>query len=471
MVKPEVAAKGRKSSVSQPIRVRPVAGANGPESRIAEGIPFCIKYCLSIKLLVKFAPRSPLRPSMTRPRANITAKPSTIRKINRSVILNMVRLHEPLSRKDLSELSGMFPSNISAVVDELLREGLVLERRAMPMGRGRTPIHLFLNPEHLRAIGVSLRATRTTLAWAELSGRILGSLTFKTPHHPEAFVRELKSALESARKRPDGLGAGALHRIGVSVPGLVDANRGSIVLSPALPQFNGFPLAEELTRELGFPVQADNDSNVTMLGEMWFGEREVAEAGDVVLLSVSDLGVGSGLTLNSSLYRGHNQSWAGEFGHMVIDRSGPKCRCGRRGCWELYVCNQATWQRYDANRAFTPELFERLIVLALKGDSRAVRAFEETAEFLSLGLSNITFALNPSQIIVGGEIARVWKLIRRVVEGTWRSPGVQSTIAVSRLSLHELHIMGAVALALHDIFAEPQMGGRGASASKLTGTD
>jgi predicted NBD/HSP70 family sugar kinase len=397
---------------------------------------------------------------MPRSRAALTATPSTIRRINRSVILNLVRLHEPLSRKELSELSGMFPSNVSAIVDELLEEGLLLEQRTRPLGPGRTPINLFLNPGHLRVLGVNLRADQTTLAWAGLSGRILGSLAFKTPHRPEALVRELKVALETARKRPDGPGGGVLHRVGVSVPGLVEPGGGTVIMTPALPHFKGYPLAVEVARLLGVPALADNDANMTMLGEMWFGERELAGAGDVVLLSVSDLGVGSGLMLNSSLYRGHNQAWAGEFGHMVIDRSGPKCRCGRRGCWEVFISNQATWHRYDATRDFTPQLFQGLIRSALEGEARAVRAFEETAEFLSLGLSNITFALNPSLIIVGGEIAKVWKLIRRVVEGAWRSPSVHSEIVTSRLSLDELHVMGAVALALQDIFAGPQLGVR-----------
>jgi predicted NBD/HSP70 family sugar kinase len=268
----------------------------------------------------------------------------------------------------------------------------------------------------------------------------------------------LKAAVAGCRACGDEMGGGVLHRIGLSVPGLIDPAAGTVMMTPSLPKFKGYPLANEIARHIGVPVLADNDANVTVLAELWFGERDDVREVNLVLLSISECGVGSGVVVNSNLYRGHNGTWAGEFGHMVIDRTGPKCNCGRRGCWELFISDQATWRRYDQDRRFTPALFQDLIRLALEGDTRAVNAFEETATFLSLGLSNIIFAINPSSIILGGEITKVWKLIRRTVEGAWRSPGLDSQIRVSPHSLYSLQTQGTIVLALQDIFAEPEFG-------------
>jgi len=391
-------------------------------------------------------------------KTSLTATSTTIREINRSIILNLVRLHEPISRKEISKLSGMFPSNVSAVVDELLHERLLIEQRARPLKPGRTPVNLFLNPGALRVLGVNLRAENTTVAWAGLSGDIIDSISFKTPHRPETLLREISNAVKTARKRKGGLNDAPLHAVGVSVPGIVEPTRGIILMTPTLPHFRKFPLATGIAKELGAPVLAENDSNVTMLGEQWFGRKELANLENAVLLSISDFGVGSGLLFNSSLYRGHNKTWAGEFGHMVIDREGPRCRCGRRGCWERYVCNEATLQRYDPSRNYTPTAFNEMIERALGGEKKAVHAFEETADYLSLGLSNITFALNPDAIVVGGAITKVWKLVRHAAEEAWRSPGIQSPIMLTRWTLDELHLKGAVALALQDVFAAPRVG-------------
>ena len=66
---------------------------------------------------------------------------------------------------------------------------------------------------------------------------------------------------------------------------------------------------------------------------------------DLVFVEVGEIGVGAGLMIRGDLYTGHDHTWVGEFGHMIIDPAGPPCNCGRRGCWELYVCDRATWQR------------------------------------------------------------------------------------------------------------------------------
>src|SRR3954447_22583825 len=85
-----------------------------------------------------------------------TATPSSVRDVNRSIVLNLVRLYQPISRVDLSNRTGIFRSSVSAIVDELVNDGLLLEKRAQPSGRGRVPVDLSLNPNGFRVLGVSI---------------------------------------------------------------------------------------------------------------------------------------------------------------------------------------------------------------------------------------------------------------------------------------------------------------------------
>ncbi|MCX6624998.1 MAG: ROK family protein, partial [Acidobacteria bacterium] len=339
-----------------------------------------------------------------------TATPSTVREVNRSILLHVIRTHQPISRADISGKTGIFRSNVSEIVDELIAEGLVNEQRATPVGRGRVPIHLSLNDDGLHVIGVSIRAAYTSVAWAGLTGRIRKELHFVTPSAPEEFVNRLAAAVGEMQSGSNGAGAVTFRECGISVPGLIKADQGSVVWIPSLPAFSGFPLAHRLRDTLGMPVEVDNDCNLAALAEMWFSDDQVGGLNNFVFLEIGDIGVGAGIVLNRSLYQGHDSTFAGEFGHMVVDPAGAQCECGRRGCWEMLVCDRASWQRYS-DAPFDGNSLDTLMAAAKEGDERAIQALERTAEYLSLGISNIVFGLNPEMVIVAGKITSAWRLI------------------------------------------------------------
>lgn len=381
------------------------------------------------------------------------ATPSTARQINRSIVLNLVRIHQPISRIELSNRTGIFRSNVSAIVDELVSDGLLIEQRAVPKGPGRVPVNLFLNPDGFRVLGISIRTFQTRVASSGLTGQIDTTVSFPTPHHPAAFVKELAKAIRRIRSESKN----GFQEVGISVPGLVNADTGKVLIIPSLPGYSDSPLAEDVSALAGVPASAENDCNTAALAELWFNESEVAGLHDFVYVQVGDVGLGAGLIINSELYRGHDRKWVGEFGHMIIDPSGPVCECGRRGCWELYVSDRATWARYDANTKFTSARFEGLIQLAMEGDTRAAHAFRTTAGYLSLGLSNIVFALNPQTVVLAGEITKVWGLIQHTVELTHSSGSVKIHVYPARYNPDMLALQGAVVMALQKVFAPPRL--------------
>lgn len=383
-----------------------------------------------------------------------SATPSSVRDVNRVIVLNLVRQHQPISRVGLSHKSGIFRSSVSAIVDELLGEGLLIEERSIPKGRGRVPVHLYLNPDGLRVLGVSIRKFQSRVVTAGISGQIEKTIAFATPQHPASLVNEVGKAIERIRAE----GGKALHQVGISVPGLVNTDTGDILMIPALSEYAGYPICKEIQELAGAHAVADNDSKAGALAERWLNEAEVAGLDDFVLVHVAEFGVGTGLILNGEIYRGHDHTWVGEFGHMIIDPSGPRCNCGRNGCWELYVSDSATWNRFDTQTDFTPERFASLVALALDGDRKAINAFKVTAEYLSLGLSNIVFGLNPQRVIVAGELTKVWGLIHQTIENAYSAGKVKVRAYPARFGLDVLASQGAAVLALMNIFAPPKLG-------------
>jgi predicted NBD/HSP70 family sugar kinase len=383
-----------------------------------------------------------------------TATPATVRRVNRSIILNLVRLHQPLCRAELSARTGIFRSSVSAIVDELVRDGLLVEQRAKPQNRGRVPVELSLNPDGFRVLGISVRGFRTFVADAGLDGNIGTKCSFSTPSDPAALMRELAGAIGRVRAdREQGF-----RRVGISLPGMVHSDTGEVLMLPSLPAYAGFGITRAVGELAGAPAVAENDCNAGALAELWMNESEVAGLEDFVFVEIGDIGVGAGLILKGELYRGHDRTWVGEFGHMIVDPDGPPCSCGRRGCWETYVADRATWRRYDPRTEYTPARFEGLVGLASDGDGRAARVLRETAEYISLGLSNIAFGLNPEMILIAGEITRVWGLVQQTIETAHCPGGMRLRVNPARFNLDVLSLQGAVVLALQEAYASPELG-------------
>lgn len=386
-----------------------------------------------------------------------SATPSSVRQVNKSIILKLIRAHEPCSRAELSLNTGITRTNVSQIVEECIEDGLVEEQRAVPSGRGRVPFHLHIKDDGYWVLGVSIRSTETTVALAGLTGHIQGTVVFETPDSPEALVRELEKAC--ARLRKAHLSSGeTLREIGVSLPGLVHTDRGEVMWAPSLPGYSGCALAEQISQRTGLPTSIDNDCNLAALAELWLDEKEAAGLSDFVLLEIGDVGVGAGIILNRELYRGHDSSFAAEFGHMVVDPEGPHCRCGRRGCLELYVCDRATWRSYSPNSQFSASGFATLCQLARRRDARALAVFEETARYLSIGVSNIVLALNPAAIVLAGQITKVWEQIAPIVESAFAGSTVRTRLRPARLEPNDLFLHGALSLVLGKVFAGPRLG-------------
>ena len=367
-----------------------------------------------------------------------SATQETVRQLNRRLIFHLIRAEPGVSRVELSKRSGISRSNVSSIVEELAAAGLIDQAKAEPSGRGRVPTKLNIDDRDSAVIAVSIRRWRTSIGIAAASGRILRSVEIPTTADPDALVACIESA--AAKLGAPRAWAGRKPVVGVSVPGSVNHSAGRVVRIPGLRRYEGYELAAAVQSALGLTTVADNDCNLGALAELWNNASEVRGLADFVFLEIGQFGVGAGIVLDRKLYRGHDQTLVGELGHMVIDPLGPECACGRRGCWERYICDEATFHRWSDEPGYQPERFHEMVAAAMAGDGAAREAFEETLEHTLLGVSNIQAILNPQAVILAGEITRLWPLFEKGKSAGGIRPATRAS--------HDLFFQGAAVLAV-----------------------
>ncbi len=192
---------------------------------------------------------------------------------------------------------------------------------------------------------------------------------------------------------------------GVGCAGIVAHKQGIVRRSPNLPTWRDVRLAEILGRKIALPMIVDNDANAAAYAEYMVGAARGATSAVVITLGT---GMGAGIVLGGSLYRGKH-GFAGEVGHMTVDMSSlTPCACGATGCLEPLVSAGSLVSRVlsGAERDEAESLTARDIgTRAAGGDTVALAAVEELGQALGVGLANITALLDPEIIVIGGGVA------------------------------------------------------------------
>ena len=391
---------------------------------------------------------------------------STSRQINRQILLNLVREHQPISRADLARRMTLGRGVVTTLVNELLEEGVLYEGALVELPRGRRPKMLHVETRDRLVVAIDLRFSRTDVLLADLGGRQIALERFATRFGPEELLDEL--AVRVRRLLRTHAARGRCQGIGMVIPGMVDRASGRVLNAPQL-GWRDVQVRAGLAARTGLAVHVENAPAACALAHIWLSERANGIR-DFVYLSVSD-GVGTGVVVNGEVVRGHGHT-AGEFGHIPIRAEGPICLCGSQGCLEAYTSNLATVARYlghELSPAIARELLQQsgvtvddVVRRAGEGDERARAAVADTGRYLGIGVSMIVQALNPAQIVVGGEITGAWDLvepaIRAEVARRALTPRAAETPVIPEPAGRMPRLRGAIALVAAPVYAAPQVG-------------
>jgi N-acetylglucosamine repressor len=396
----------------------------------------------------------------------VRATRSTPREINRQILLNLVREHQPISRADLARRMAIGRGMITALVDELLGEEAIYEGATVDAPRGRKPKMLYVRTRDRLVVGVDVRFSRTYLMLGDFGGTPVATESFDTIVEPTALVETLVGRIRRLLREHGA--QGRCEGIGLVVPGMVDQKTGRVLNSPQL-GWRDVDVKDAIEAGTGLPVFIENAPIACALAHMWLGQHGAEASGDFAYVTVSD-GVGVGVVVNGQVVRGQGNT-AGEFGHIAISLDGPTCLCGSQGCLEAYTSNIATLKRYlgrDLTPAQTRDLLHSsgltvndVIARARAGEPRAAAALDETARFLGVGLATVINALNPAQIIVGGELTAAWDRIAPIVQAevVKRALTVAASLTpiIPEASGVSPRLRGATALVTAPVFAAPQV--------------
>jgi len=336
------------------------------------------------------------------------ASSETARRINRDIVLELIRTSQPISRADLARRSGLQRSTVSQIVEQLIRERWVREGSVASAPRGRRPTLIGLN-EDLVAIAVDIHPRQAIAAVVDLNGRLLSRALVPLTSDPEASTRLL---LECMQRMMRAVSKKSIEGIGISVPGRVDPATQRLTFAPNL-HWPDFDLKKVIEARVGLPVKMENAATAALLAELTFARMDGTR--DAVLVTVSE-GVGTGVFANGQLISG-NHGLAGEFGHIPVDPAGPRCACGQNGCWETFAsCNAALRYYRELQPKSRAVSFSDLLNLAEEGHSQAAQALEKQARWIGRGLRMILAALSPSTILIAGDITSAWHRFGPAIE-------------------------------------------------------
>ncbi|MDD2688562.1 MAG: ROK family protein [Candidatus Omnitrophica bacterium] len=256
-------------------------------------------------------------------------------------------------------------------------------------------------------IAVDLGGTNLKLGLLNLDFKIIHKEVLRTRKFfrkeslISAIVTCVNTILEArGLKRSDILG------IGLGLPGPVDEKNGIVHFFPNIPGWKEVRLKKILSKRLRLPIFLDNDANLMTLAEYKLGAARGFKNSLCITLGT---GVGGGLIINGSLYRGSSNA-AGEIGHVPINEEGARCNCGARGCLEAYIGNSRIIQ--EARRLFRRDIsLEELSLLAKRHNRLALNTWSKVARRLGLALCGVVNLLNLDAIIIGGGVANAGEVL------------------------------------------------------------
>ncbi|MBA2940289.1 ROK family protein [Paenibacillus sp. CGMCC 1.16610] len=311
-------------------------------------------------------------------------------------------------------------------------------------------------------LGIDIGGTKMLAALVDAQGRVIikdqqPTLAAEGEH---GVISRLIHMIESLLSSVPNLRARSILSLGIATAGILDMDTGTIVLSTNL-GWKNVALGPILERKFGFPVRLINDASAAALGEWIVGAGKGTE--DCLYVTVST-GIGGGVISGGHLLLGASNN-AAEIGHISIDRKGPTCKCGNKGCVEMYASGNsiariaaediisgklltaplAEMAGHDPNKVTAKLVAEA----ASSGDPYAISLLKEAGEALGTAMVTFIHLFNPEIIIFGGGVSLSGDVLFEPMWNTIRKLGIEDMVKDVKMARSSLGVdAGAVGAAL-----------------------
>jgi glucokinase-like ROK family protein len=335
-------------------------------------------------------------------------------------VLQHIHAKPHISRIELSKRTCQSAASITAIVDNLITKGLVVESGHKQSAMGRKPVSLSVRHDSGFVIGVDLGSFLTRVVVTDILGHILYKHTAETGMSDgrELVLSRTVKAIYNAI-RDSGKPRSAFRGIGIGHSGVIDVDRGFVLSFPRpgqMTEWKNVPLRQILMQEFELPCLLEDSVRAIAVAEKHAGLGKGLN--DFIYVDVG-MGIGSAIFLDGKLYRGSGGS-AGEFGHITVDEQGPLCCCGNHGCLETVASCSAIIQSVKAAiekgvdssvRELSGGDLSRISIemigqAATQNDGLCFRALNRAVSQIAVVLADVVNLLNPHVVIFGGALFR-----------------------------------------------------------------
>ena len=378
---------------------------------------------------------------------------------NRAEIIRSLAITGPISRIKLSRQLGLSKMAISAIVSEMIEEGLIMEQgTALPESRspksipanstggaGRRPSMLAINKERINALGLYLSRDAIEGVLCDVSGKIIKTWISPLDEHTDTdkYLAQLAEIIDSMLDQTKGF---RIFGLGISCIGPVDIATGRL-LSPA--NFHGIhdvDLTAFISGKCSLPIILDNDMNAAVQAEQLYGAAKNYR--HVVYLGITN-GIGAGIISYGRIFQG-SSGFGGEIGHMSVNLDGPDCSCGNRGCLELYASIPVLLHQSGART------LQDMVDQAIKDPSSADRWQPRLMQALTTSLINTANIFDPEIILLGHQSIYLAPLLLPELENAINKHSIQRAIRNIPVRVaafgEQSPLVGAAALIFQAVF-------------------
>ncbi|MBR0432362.1 MAG: ROK family protein [Bacteroidaceae bacterium] len=302
-------------------------------------------------------------------------------------------------------------------------------------------------------IGLDLGGTNSEFGIVDQNANIIASTRVKTAGHGDVnqYVDDCVEALRPIIEQVGGIEK--IHAMGIGAPN-GNYYSGAIEFAPNLPWKGKIPLAQMFSERLGIPVRLTNDANAAAMGEMQYGAAKGMQNFIMITLGT---GVGSGIVVNGQMVLGCD-GMAGELGHVIVEKDGRQCGCGRKGCLEAYcsATGVARTTREIIEKTDKPTLLREIpldkieskdvAIAAGKGDEVAKQIFEETGRILGEACANFAAFSSPEAFVFFGGLTKAGDLIMDPIKRAYDATVLRVFKDKAKFLVSELDGAGAAVL-------------------------
>lgn len=403
-------------------------------------------------------------------RKTLSGNSESMKKLNRSAVLYVIQQYGEISKADIAEKTHLTVASIANIISEFLRADLIYKGGYGNSSGGRKPILYRLKSSNNYVIGIDISVTKIRAAIVNLGGQVIDQVILdKQANEKSPIIDRIFSTVDNllgttiVDKRK-------IYAIGISSPGPIAYETGSVISSPNITGLNHVPIRNMIKERYNLMTLLEKDANAAALGEQWFGSAKGIEN---VIYVLADQGIGGGIIFQGRIYRGFLNG-AGEIGHGTIDVSGPRCNCGNYGCLEALASGIAIVRRIKeellrGQESVLKEIYEddnsnltleHVLQAGSKGDELAIRILDESIGYLGIGIANVINLFNLEEIIIGGSVIHAHKQglenVKNIAAQRCLFKQSGETVIKRSLFLENSQVIGAASVVIEHLFDHPE---------------